>query len=405
MKTIFEINSYNIGSTGGIMMHIAKQARTHGYRVVTCCPGTKTNRQKNFPDTYYIGNRFGHLFHELFAKYTGLAGFCSQLVTLRLISKIKREKCDLIHLHNIHGNYINYPVFFSFIKRKKIPIVWTLHDCWSFTGRCPYFDMVNCNKWEFGCSKCPYPKNSYPSTRIDCTSVMWRKKKKWFNGIGRCVLVTPSLWLAEKVQKSYLKEYPVRVVNNGIDLDVFKPIESDFRKRYNLENKKIVLGVAFEWTERKGLDVFIELSKKLPSDYQIVLVGTNDVVDKEIPSNIISIHRTQNQQELAQIYTAANVFVNPTREEVLGLVNIESLACGTPVVTFKSGGSPECVDETCGSVVDCNDVEGMRLEICRICEENPYSHEACLAYSQKFDENKKNEEYVAIYDELLENLK
>lgn len=405
MKTIFEINSYNIGSTGGIMMHIAKQARTHGYRVVTCCPGTKTNRQKNFPDTYYIGNRFGHLFHELFAKYTGLAGFCSQLVTLRLISKIKREKCDLIHLHNIHGNYINYPVFFSFIKRKKIPIVWTLHDCWSFTGRCPYFDMVNCNKWEFGCSMCPYPKNSYPSTRIDCTSVMWRKKKKWFNGIGRCVLVTPSLWLAEKVQKSYLKDYPIRVVNNGINLDMFKPTESDFRKRYNLENKKIVLGVAFEWTERKGLDVFIELSKKLPSDYQIVLVGTNDVVDKEIPSNIISIHRTQNQQELAQIYTAANVFVNPTREEVLGLVNIESLACGTPVVTFKSGGSPECVDETCGSVVDCNDVEGMRLEICRICEENPYSHEACLAYSQKFDENKKNEEYVAIYDELLENLK
>lgn len=405
MKTIFEINSYNIGSTGGIMMHIAKQARTHGYRVVTCCPGTKTNRQKNFPDTYYIGNRFGHLFHELFAKYTGLAGFCSQLVTLRLISKIKREKCDLIHLHNIHGNYINYPVFFSFIKRKKIPIVWTLHDCWSFTGCCPHFDMVNCNKWEFGCSKCPYPKNSYPSTRIDCTSVMWRKKKKWFNGIGMCVLVTPSLWLAEKVQKSYLKDYPIRVVNNGINLDVFKPTESDFRKRYNLENKKIVLGVAFEWTERKGLDVFIELSKKLPSDYQIVLVGTNDVVDKEIPSNIISIHRTQNQQELAQIYTAANVFVNPTREEVLGLVNIESLACGTPVVTFKSGGSPECVDETCGSVVDCNDVEGMRLEICRICEENPYSHEACLAYSQKFDENKKNEDYVAIYDELLENLK
>lgn len=405
MKTIFEINSYNIGSTGGIMMRIAKQARTHGYRVVTCCPGTKTNRQKNFPDTYYIGNRFGHLFHELFAKYTGLAGFCSQLVTLRLISKIKREKCDLIHIHNIHGNYINYPVFFSFIKRKKIPIVWTLHDCWSFTGRCPYFDMVNCNKWEFGCSKCPYPKNSYPSTRIDCTSVMWRKKKKWFNGIGRCVLVTPSLWLAEKVQKSYLKEYPVRVVNNGIDLDVFKPIESDFRKRYNLENKKIVLGVAFEWETRKGLDVFIELSEKLPADYQIVLVGTDDTVDKIIPSNILSIHRTQNQQELAQIYTAADVFVNPTREEVLGLVNIESLACGTPVVTFKSGGSPECVDETCGSVVDCNDVEGMRLEICRICEENPYSHEACLAYSQKFDENKKNEEYVAIYDELLENLK
>lgn len=402
MKTIFEINSYNIGSTGGIMMRIAKQARTHGYRVVTCCPGTKTNRQKNFPDTYYIGNRFGHLFHELFAKYTGLAGFCSQLVTHRLISKIKREKCDLIHLHNIHGNYINYPVFFSFIKRKKIPIVWTLHDCWSFTGRCPYFDMVNCNKWEFGCSKCPYPKNSYPSTCIDCTSVMWRKKKKWFNGIGRCVLVTPSLWLAEKVQKSYLKEYPVRVVNNGIDLDVFKPIESDFRKRYNLENKKIVLGVAFEWETRKGLDVFIELSEKLPADYQIVLVGTDDTVDKIIPSNILSIHRTQNQQELAQIYTAADVFVNPTREENYPTVNMEAIACGTPVVTFATGGSPEMINEGCGYVVAKNDCDGLLKKILLICSSGDFFKKKCLEKALLFDERDKFDNYLAIYRDLLE---
>lgn len=403
MKTVFEINSYNTGSTGGIMMRIAKQARAHGYRVVTCCPGTKTNRQKDFPDTYYIGNRFGHLFHELFAKFTGLAGFCSLLATLRLISKIKREKCDIIHLHNIHGNYINYPVFFSFVKRKKIPVVWTLHDCWSFTGRCPYFDMAKCNKWESGCSKCPYPKNSYPSARIDRAGTMWHKKKKWFNGIERCVLVTPSLWLAENVQKSYLKDYPIRVVNNGINLDVFKPTESDFRKRYNLENKKIVLGVAFEWEARKGLDVFIDLSKKLPAEYQIVLVGTNDAVDKIIPPNIISIRRTQNQQELAQIYSAADIFVNPTREENYPTVNMEALACGTPVVTFISGGAAEMIDPDCGVAVEKNEMDGLLQNILRVNMPDVVAKAKCIEKAKIFDEREKYEKYVSIYNDLLKS--
>ena len=130
------------------------------------------------------------------------------------------------------------------------------------------------------------------------------------------------------------------------------------------------------------------------------MVGTDDKVDKQLPSNIVSIHRTQNQKQLAEIYTAADVFANPTREEVLGLVNVESLACGTPVVTFRTGGSPECIDTTCGSVVDCNDIDAMEFEIRRICEEKPYSFEACLARSKKFDMNDRFEEYVKLYEDL-----
>ena len=210
-------------------------------------------------------------------------------------------------------------------------------------------------------------------------------------------IITPSQWLADQVKMSFLKDYPVKVINNGIDLSVFKPTESDFRDRYGFVDKKIVLGVAFGWGHRKGLDVFIELSKRLPEDYRIVLVGTDDNVDKQLPANIVSIHRTQNQTELAEIYTAADVFANPTREEVLGLVNIESLACGTPVVTFKTGGSPECIDETCGSVVPCDDVDAVEMEIRRICEEKPYSIEACLARAKSFDMNEKFKEYVDLY--------
>lgn len=195
------------------------------------------------------------------------------------------------------------------------------------------------------------------------------------------------------------------MINNGIDLSVFKPIENDFRKKNGLIGKKIVLGVAFGWGVRKGLDVFIELAKRLSDDYQIVLVGTDNYVDKQLPANIISIHRTQNQKELAEIYTAADVFVNPTREENYPTVNMEAIACGTPVVTFRTGGSPEIPDETCGSVVDCDDIDAMESEIQRICEEKPYSVAACLKRAKSFDLNDRFEEYVELYRKQLNKLK
>lgn len=216
-------------------------------------------------------------------------------------------------------------------------------------------------------------------------------------------IVTPSQWLAGLVKESYLKEYPVNVIYNGIDLTVFKPTESNFRERYGIPaEKKILLGVAFGWGKRKGLDVFMELANRLDKEtYQIILVGTDDAVDTQLSESIISIHRTQDQRELAEIYTAADLFVNPTREEVLGLVNVEALACGTPVITFKSGGSPECIDETCGSVVDCDDIDAMEKEIVRICDWKPYGMEACLERAQSFDMNQRFQDYVSLYDTVV----
>ena len=231
--------------------------------------------------------------------------------------------------------------------------------------------------------------------------MMWKLKRRWFTGIENCTIVTPSQWLADLVKQSFLKNYPIKVINNGIDLSVFKPMESSFREKHGLLGRKIVLGVAFGWDNRKGLDVFINLSSRLSDDYQIVLVGTDYNVDKLLPSNIISIHRTQNQKELAEIYTAADVFVNPTREENYPTVNMESIACGTPVITFRTGGSPEIIDGFCGSVVDCDDVDAMEIEICRICEKGIYSQENCLVRAKSFDMNSRFDEYIDLFEALV----
>ncbi len=402
---IAEINGYDCGSTGKIMLQVAKKARELGFFVMTVSNGwhglkKRHDLLKNEVTHIYVNNFFSGALHYELGAHFGLLGFFSFFSTFRLLRILERNKIRLIHLHNIHNFSFNYPLLFHFIKKNHIPVIWTLHDCWSFTGRCPYFDILGCNSWKTGCHDCPYPKREYPRSDIDTTRIMWNLKRKWFTGIENCTIVTPSLWLAGLVKQSYLKEYPVKVINNGIDLTVFKPTESDFRKRHRLANKKVVLGVAFGWGKRKGLDVFIELSKRFPENYQIVLVGTDDFVDATLPANIISIHCTQNQTELAEIYTAADVFANPTREEVLGMVNVESLACGTPVVTFKTGGSPECIDETCGSVVDCDDVDAMEFEIRRICEENPYTKEACLKRAKSFDMNDRFAEYVKLYKEM-----
>jgi len=398
---VAEINILDSGSTGKIMMQIASKARNQGMVVKTFSNiGLAPRKNRLYlkdENHFYVNNFFSYALHIKLGRLLGLNGLFSFFATLHLLYLLKKFNIQLVHLHNLHAFCFNIPLLFYFIKKKKIPLIWTLHDCWSFTGRCPHFVIAKCEKWKKGCYDCCYPKRSYPRAYIDTSRMMWRLKCKLFTGVHNCMLVTPSLWLANLVKQSFLKEYPVTVINNGIDLSVFCPTKSDFRGRYGIENKKIVLGVAFDWSVRKGLDVFMALSKSLPRDYCIVLVGTDKKVDENLPHNVISIHRTQSQKELAEIYSSADVFANPTREEVLGLVNVESLACGTPVVTFDTGGSPECIDESCGSVVPCDDVNAMEKEIRRICEKKPFSLESCVNRAKCFDMEARFEEYVELY--------
>lgn len=398
---IVEINSMDDGSTGKIILQIANIARIENNNIWCCYPRNRDN-SKLKDNTILIGGMFGKRLHARLSEFTGFNGCFSYFSTKKLIRQLIYIQPDVIHLHNLHGWYINLPLLFKYIKHTNRKVIWTLHDCWAFTGHCPHFTMEKCDKWQTGCFKCPRYRD-YPQSFFDNSKKMWKLKKKWFTGVKNLTIVTPSEWLAGLVKQSFLKEYPVKVIHNGIDLNIFKPTESNFRERYSMGKKFIVLGVAFGWGVRKGLDVFIELSKRLDNEkYQIVLVGTDGTVDKQLPKNIVSIHRTQNQTELAEIYTAADVFANPTREENYPTVNMESIACGTPVVTFRTGGSPEILTEKTGSVVDYNDVNAMNSEIIRICETKPYSEKDCLEVAKNFDMKDKFKEYVELYKEIYE---
>lgn len=400
---IVQINGGAKGSTGKIMLGIAEVARSKGNEVLCASPITTTNKNDGKDCGYYrIGTFNSRRLNVALARITGFNGCFAWIETYKLLKEVDKFKPDIIHLHTLHNSYINLPMLFSYIKKHNLATVWTLHDCWSFTGQCPHFTMVKCNKWKTGCYNCPQYRE-YPSSLFDNTKIMWKLKRKWFTGLKNMTIVTPSKWLANLVQESYLKEYCVKIINNGIDLSVFKPITNSNKNKWSITKDQIViLGVSFDWGEKKGLDYFIKLSNDLDNDkFKIVLVGTNTEIDKKLPKNILSIHRTHDQKELAMIYSDADVFVNPTKEEVLGLVNIEAQACGTPVVTLNTGGSPECITSNSGIVVNNYDELFSVISNKKFLKIKP---ELCLKSSEKFNENVKYNNYLKLYFDLLNGL-
>lgn len=391
MKVV-QINSVcGYGSTGKICVGISKALNLQTIEnYILYCSGNSAYSQgikcsEKIPKIQALRSRV-----------LGNYGFNSKVATKRLLAELDRIAPDIVHLHNLHGHNCNLDMLMDYCRGHKIKLVWTFHDCWAFTAYCPHFIMANCDKWKTGCHHC-VQRNRF-SWFFDRSSWLYQKKKEAFSGLDMTI-VTPSRWLADLVGESFLKGYLVQIINNGIDLSIFHPSASEFRRKYNIpESKFVLLGVAIQWSLGKGLDVFVRLAQQLdPEKFQIVLVGTDTEIDKQLPKNVISIHRTENQQELAEIYSAADLFVNPTREEVFGLVNVEANACGLPVLTFRTGGSPECIDEKTGMVVDCDDEEALYEAILKIKEERPFSKEDCVARAQQFSEKEKYMEYYNLY--------
>jgi putative colanic acid biosynthesis glycosyltransferase len=337
---VLQINTVcGVGSVGRIVRQIHEALREKGHESYIAYG----RKPLGCDGAIRIGGDLDVYFQVFLTRVFDLHGFGSKKATKKFLKIVEEINPDIIHLHNIHGYYLNIEVLFDFLKSFDKPVVWTLHDCWAFTGHCSYFTYAKCERWKTGCYSCP-EKKSYPRSVIfDNSKSNYARKKKAFTGAKNMTLVTPSQWLAGLVKESFLRDYPVQVIPNGIDTEVFKPTPSDFKKRYGLDGKFLILGVANVWEKRKGFDYFLDLSKYLSDDEIIVLVGLSDERIKNLPNNIIGIKRTNSAKELSEIYTAADVFFNPTLEDNYPTVNLEAQACGTYVITFDSGGAKETI--------------------------------------------------------------
>lgn len=396
---LLQINiSANHGSTGKIAEQIGRLAIADGWESYIAY-GREAGESES--KLIHIGNMWDERWHGLQTRLFDRHGLASKYATKKLVEKINVIQPDIIHLHNIHGYYLNYPILFDFLSEYGKPVVWTLHDCWSFTGHCAHFDAIGCEKWKTHCANCPL-RGSYPSSfLIDGSSRNFELKKKYFNLPKNLTLVPVSHWLEKLLRQSFLGDHYINMIYNGIDLTNFRPYLA--AKIHSAFGKTVVLGVASVWEERKGLSDLIKLSKH--DDLQVVLIGLNDSQLKNLPSNVVGLKRTSDQRELAEYYSSADVFVNPTYQDTFPTVNLEAMACGTPVVTYNTGGSPESLTEETGIVVPKGDVERLYSAIKSIIGKSPTEKEEqrrlCVERAKDFDAKVRYEEYINLYEKLL----
>ena len=348
-------------------------------------------------ESYRIGKKIDNYIHYAAATLFDKAGFSSTNPTKKLIAYIQSIKPDVIQLHNLLGYYINIDVLFSFLKNCGIPVVWTVHDCWPITGHCINFERVGCEKWKTGCGSCKLT-HDYPRALVDRSGNNLRKKKELLSGLRNLTIVAPSRWLENLLKQSYLSQYDIKVINNGIDLSLFKPTDSDYREKYGLGEKKILLFVASVWNEMKGLNLIQELSQIVSPDFKIVIIGKNsEFVSGE---NVLTFGRTSDVSELVKWYSAADVFVNPTLGDNFPTVNIEALACGVPVVTNATGGSPEIPGEECGGICYSKTAGELYQRINEIISKK-IDKTKCTQRAGIFERSKCYRQYIDLYERLL----
>ena len=399
MPTLLQINTTaNWGSTGKIAEQIGLHAMANGWRSIIAY-GYYLNPSKS--ELIKIGSKWSVRWHRQISKYGMGDGRASKCATKALIKQIEAIKPDIIHLHNIHGLYLNYPILFDYLNSIGIPVVWTMHDCWPFTGRCAYFDTVQCTRWQRGCGECPALK-LYPKTKRDTSAENFELKRKLFTAKQQLVLVPVSNWLEGLVGQSMLRECRCQTIHNGIDIESFKP--TTINSLRGVSDKHLILGVAAQWEARKGLEEFYKLRDRLDIDtYDIALIGLSDEQIAALPAGITGIRRTQNVGELAAYYTRASVFVNPTYSDNYPTTNLEAMACGTPVITYRTGGSPEALTPDTGVVVEQGDIEALTEAITMVCDKGKeHYHEACRRRAEEhFDRQICFDKYLDLYNELL----
>ena len=373
MKLLIINSVCGIRSTGRIATDIALEYETNGYEVKIAYGRESVPEQyKRF--AIRIGNNFNVKLNALLCRLFDNDGLAAKAQTKKFLKWAEEFNPDELWLHNLHGYYINVELLFNWIKsRPQMKVKWTLHDCWAFTGHCSHFSFVGCDKWIDGCNDC-IQKRQYPSSFFkDGSCNNYKKKKNAFCGVNNLSIIVVSHWLESIVKKSFLKEYEINVVYNKIDKSIFTNKPGVFKTTHKIENKKMVLGVSNVWDERKGLDDFLTLSKMLDINYIIVLVGLSKKQINKLPKNILGIEKTNNIQQLIEIYSEADVFVNPSKEETFGLTTVEAKLCGTTPIVYKNTACEEVVNIYGGYAVDRN-INSMLKKIIEVCEDNAYEN-------------------------------
>ena len=393
-------------STGRIIREIGDASIASGWESYIAYSAGRDGKMECTSRTVPVGDRMSVAFHGLATRMFDRHGLASVEATRKFIKDIERIDPDVIHIHNIHGYFLNYEILFDWLSRCGKQVIWTVHDCWLFTGHCYHYMNAGCDKWKYGCGQCPQTREFPKSWLIDRSAKNWRDKKNAFCSIpsDKMTIVTVSDWLKGEMQQSFLKDFRYKVIHNGIDTEVFKPSDGiAVRRRYGIGDRKMYMGAASIWSTAKGLDDFMSMASMLTPQEVIVLVGLDKNQMTRMPANIIGIPRTSDVHELAELYSAADAFLNLTYQDNYPTVNLESISCGTPVVTYRTGGSPESVTDQCGMVTDCGDVAQALAAARKIAAtDRSVSRDNCRAYGlANFRKADRYADYIKLYKELL----
>lgn len=391
---LFQINECLNYSTGNISQSIGNSAISIGWDSWIAY-SSREPAVPSFSHIIKVGGFLNPYIHYAENRLFDREGLSSRRATRELVKQIKAIKPDIVQLHNIHDHWLNYRILFEYLNSTDIKVVWTFHDCWAFTGHCFHFVTKDCQKWKIECHDCPLQRE-YPKTLLDRSRKNFELKKRLFTSNPNLTIVGCSNWMADLVHMSFLKDKRIEVIHNGIDLNVFKPSGSKPN-----DGTFRVLAVSNVWNKEKGYYDILKLREYLPSDYEIIIVGLAADQLKELPKGIKGIQRTQNVQEMVELYSSSNVLINPTYADTFPTINIEALACGTPVITYNTGGSPEIIDEKTGIVVEQGNLEALTNAITSL-REKPLDSKECRKRAETlFNKEERFKDYINLYEQLL----
>jgi len=386
-------------STGRIMKEIGEIAIAAGWESYIAYSGARDGVPQHSSQLVPVGNKIDLALHAVATRLFDAHGLVSRRATKQLIRRIREIDPDVIHIHNVHGYWLNYPLLCQYLRESGKPVIWTVHDCWLYTGHCYYYSAVRCDKWQTGCGHCPQ-KRAFPASWIfDRSARNWRDKQRAFGSLERLTIVPVSDWIRQEMVHSFLADKSFQVIHNGIDLEVFRPASAETERPAGT----VILGVATLWHEEKGVRDFIELAHRLQEGERLVLVGRMSEEQRAaFPAGVEFIERTENVAKLAALYSQATAFVNPTWQDNYPTVNLEAIACGTPVVTYRTGGSVEVIETGTGFVVEQGDVQGLLDRVRELAAENRQAvADRCRAFAlQHFSKQERYKDYIRLYESI-----